>query len=231
MGRETGANSQAAGRNFRDKPLIFMRRKLLIATGNAHKVREFREMLGADFDVLDLSAVPSLPPPEEPGVTFEENAAIKAIYFSKYIDSFVLADDSGLEVDALGGAPGVRSARYAGDGSNADSKANSPDAANRAKLLAELECAGASEENRSARFRCAIALAKNGELLSTFDGAVEGKIIGRERGEGGFGYDSLFVPDGFDETFSELPAAVKNSLSHRGRALAKAVDFLFKRCA
>lgn len=130
----------------------------------------------------------------------------------------VLADDSGLEVEALEGAPGVRSARYAGEGAS--------DAANRARLLAELDRVEARGRSRTARFCCALALAQGGRLLGHFEGAVEGVIIPRERGAGGFGYDALFIPDGECATFAELPPEVKNRLSHRGRALAQALAFM-----
>ena len=131
-----------------------------------------------------------------------------------------MSDDSGLEVDALGGAPGVYSARYAGEGAG--------DAANRAKLLRELAPRRRNGERFAARFRCVRAIAEMGATLGTFDGAVEGAVIDEERGEGGFGYDALFVPEGFQQTFAELPAEVKNGLSHRARALAGAAGHLGK---
>ncbi|MGV3533098.1 MAG: RdgB/HAM1 family non-canonical purine NTP pyrophosphatase [Chthoniobacteraceae bacterium] len=191
---------------------------LLIATKNAHKTQEIQAMLGSEWSVTDLNEHPEVAAPDETGETFEENAEIKAVAASQMFAGFVLSDDSGLEVDALDGAPGVRSARYSGDAAT--------DASNRAKLLQELERAGARGKERSARFRCAMALAEHGKVLATFDGAVEGMIINQEKGEGGFGYDSLFVPDGHCETFAQLPAAVKNVLSHRARALTRARQFL-----
>ena len=191
-------------------------RRLLIATKNAHKTAEIRAILTDAWDVTDLNANPEITAPEETGATFAENAALKALAASRLFAGLVLADDSGLEVDALGGAPGVRSARYAGE--------RATDADNRAKLVAAL--AATRGKARSARFRCALALAKDGAVLAAFDGAVEGVIINTERGEGGFGYDALFVPDGQCETFAQLPAAVKNQLSHRARALEKALTFL-----
>jgi len=190
---------------------------LLIATKNAHKTAEIRAIL-AGWDVSDLTAHPGIPAPDETGATFAANAAIKALAASQRFAGLVLADDSGLEVDALGGAPGVRSARYAGPVAT--------DAGNRARLLRELDAAGARGRARTARFHCVMALAESGKLLGTFDGAVEGVIINREKGSGGFGYDALFVPEGFCETFGQLPAEVKNTLSHRSRALAKAAAFL-----
>ena len=183
---------------------------LLIATRNAHKTGEIRAILGPTWEVTDLTAHPDVPSPEETGATFAENAEIKALAASRVFDGIVLADDSGLEVDALDGAPGVRSARYAGPGAtNAD---------HRAKLLHSLD--GIRGKARSGRFCCAMVLAKAGAVLGTFEGAVEGVIVNGERGEGGFGYDALFVPEGHCKTFAQLPPSIKNALSHRARALA-----------
>jgi XTP/dITP diphosphohydrolase len=192
--------------------------RLLIATKNAHKTAEIRAILGAPWTVTDLNDHRSARTPEETGATFAENATIKAAAASRTFPGLVLADDSGLEVDALDGAPGVRSARYAG--------ATATDAANRAKLLRELATDGVRGKERSARFRCVLVVARDGATLGTFDGTVEGVIINAERGEGGFGYDALFVPTGYCETFAQLAAEVKNRESHRARALAKAQDFL-----
>jgi len=197
-------------------------RPILIATRNAHKTREIREILGERFSVFDLSAHPRIPEAIESGSTFEENAALKALNASGYFDGLVLADDSGLEVDALGGAPGVRSARYAGEGAD--------DEANRALLLKELLRIGTRGRHRSARFRCVLALARGARILKTFDGVVEGVIANRPKGAGGFGYDSLFIPDGHCRTFGELPPEVKNRESHRARALAKAGAWLLAAC-
>ncbi len=190
--------------------------KLLVATRNAHKTSEIRAMLGDRWEVTDLNAHPDVPTPEETGETFAANAAIKAIAASGRFEGLVIADDSGLEVDALGGAPGVRSARYAGEGAS--------DAENRAKLLAALREADARGKARSARFRCVIAVAQAGKGLGSFDGVVDGVIINAERGEGGFGYDSLFVPADHCETFGQLPPEVKNGISHRSRALRSALQ-------
>jgi XTP/dITP diphosphohydrolase len=191
---------------------------LLIATRNAHKTAEFRAMLGARFEVTDLSAHPEIPATEETGVTFEENAALKAVAASEVFSGMVLADDSGLEVDALGGAPGVYSARYSG--------ADADDRSNREKLLAELDRVGARGKTRSARFRCVLALAGNGALVASFDGKVEGTIINRAKGEGGFGYDPVFVPEGYCETFAQLDETIKNRESHRADALRKLMAWL-----
>lgn len=185
------------------------RQRLLVSTRNAHKVTEIAAILGDAFDVSDLSAAPGVPEVEESGQTFEENAALKAVAASLHWEAWVIADDSGLEVDAIGGEPGVRSARYAGVGAT--------DAANNRLLMEKL--AGVSD--RSARFRCVIVLARAGRKLAAFDGCVEGRLLEEARGDGGFGYDPLFVPDGYTETFAELAAATKNQLSHRARALAK----------
>jgi XTP/dITP diphosphohydrolase len=191
---------------------------LLVATRNAHKTAEIRAMLGPAWEVTDLHAHPKIPVPEETGVTFAENAQIKALAGSQDFDGLVLADDSGLEVDALGGAPGVYSARYAGRGAS--------DADNRAKLLRELDAVGARGKARRGRFRCAMVLAERGAWLGTFEGTVEGVIINRERGSGGFGYDALFVPEGHCLTFAELSPEAKNSLSHRARALEQVRAFV-----
>lgn len=189
---------------------------LLIATRNAHKTAEIRQMLGNLFNVEDLNARPGWPEIEETAETFAGNAALKAVGISQVYDGLVLSDDSGLEVEALNGEPGVRSARFAGE--------KATDAGNRALLLQRLH--GVRGKARSGRFRCVMAIAKGGELLATFDGSVEGIVINEERGTGGFGYDSLFVPEGFCETFAQLPAETKNQLSHRARALEKAARFL-----
>lgn len=188
---------------------------LLVASRNAHKTAEIRAMLGAAWTVMDLHAHPELPSPEETGATFMANAEIKAAAAAERFAGLVLADDSGLEVDALGGAPGVRSARYAGEGAT--------DAGNRAKLLREL---AGTPDPRTARFRCAMALARGGEIVGRFEGAVEGSLLHEERGDGGFGYDALFVPEGERDTFAQLPAETKNRLSHRARALQQVIAFL-----
>lgn len=195
-------------------------RTLLVATGNSHKSQEIQAMLGVGWKVEDLKAHPHLPSPDETGETFEANARIKAEAASQALpDHLVLADDSGLEVDALGKAPGVISARYAGPGAT--------DAANRAHLKRALATVPPDKAGGwAARFRCCMALAKGGETKAVFEGAVEGKILAEEQGAGGFGYDALFVPDGFADSFGVLPADVKNGLSHRANALEHARQFL-----
>ncbi len=190
---------------------------LLLATRNAHKVREFAEMLGEEFALADLSGYPEIGEVVEDGATFVENATLKAVTVSRQVPGLVLADDSGLEVDSLGGAPGVFSARYAGPAAN--------DAANRRKLLADLAQFGAVAA-RNARFRCVLVLARAGEFIASSEGAAEGRIVTEERGAAGFGYDSLFQPTGFEQTFAELTAPQKNALSHRAVAVAKLQKFL-----
>ena len=185
---------------------------LLLATRNQHKTRELRQLLGETFDVIDLGAFPKIEMPNESGLTFVENATLKAVEISKAKDLLVIADDSGLQVDALDGAPGIYSARYAGD--------NASDVENVEKLLRELRTRNVADEKRSARFRCVIALARNGKLLGTFEGVIEGNVVDPPRGTGGFGYDPVFQPIGFAQTFAEMPSELKNKISHRAQAIA-----------
>lgn len=185
--------------------------KLLIATGNAHKLDEIRNILSIPaIELVSLKDFPGLTEVEEDGLTFEANAVKKAVAGARGSGLWAMADDSGLEVDALAGAPGVRSARYAGE------PVSYP--ANNRKLLLEL----AGKENRKARFRCAITLCSPAGWSATVDGSCEGRIIDQERGAKGFGYDPLFVPDGFEQTFAEMEQSAKNRISHRARALAAA---------
>jgi len=193
-------------------------KQITVASRNVNKTREIQEILGSKFTLRDLSQIGNVPEIAETGATFEENAILKAVGVSRYVDGLVLADDSGLEVDALGGAPGVFSARYAGG--------NAIDNENVQKLLGELAKADRENNDRNARFRCVIAMAQAGKVVGTFTGAVEGVIVGAPRGAEGFGYDPVFVPDGFEQTFAELPAATKNQISHRARALQAALPFL-----
>ena len=186
--------------------------QLLLATRNQHKTREFAQLLGASFTVRDLTLKSDIPAIAESGATFEENAALKAVTISRiFPHEIVVADDSGLEVKALGGAPGIFSASYAGE--------NASDRPNVEKLLRELQNA----RDRSARFNCVIALAKNGQLMTTVAGEVAGTITESARGENGFGYDPIFVPNGFSETFAELTSETKNKISHRAQAAAALV--------
>ena len=186
-------------------------KRLLLATRNAHKAREIQEILGLEFELRDLTAYPEISEIVESGKSFEENAQMKAIAVSKKLPGLVIGDDSGLEAEALGGAPGIYSARYAGK--------NATDEQNVKKLLSELAGVGAKTRQRKARFRCVITLAQEGELLGTFEGTVEGTIVQRARGSHGFGYDPIFVPNGFKQTFAELPTEVKNRISHRAKAI------------
>jgi len=193
---------------------------LLIATHNAHKTGEMRAILGSHFDVItDLTELPGMTPPEENGATFAENSAIKALAASRAMpEAFILADDSGLEVDDLGGAPGIYSSRYSGE--------DATDASNRDKLLHELALPEHADAPRTARFRCAVTIARGGDVIARFDGTVEGRIADTMTGEGGFGYDPLFIPEGYDRSFGELSEEVKNGMSHRGRALEKFREWL-----
>ena len=181
-----------------------MAKSIYCATSNPGKLREF-QIAAPDFDVRRLPA--SVPPPEENGATFEDNAIVKAEYYGKLAGGYLFADDSGLEVDALGGAPGVHSARFAGE--------EAGDEENNALLLRRLEGAG----NRTARFVCVIALVKDGALVRTFRGVVEGRILDRAHGTGGFGYDPLFYYEPFGCTFGEAPIEDKMKVSHRAQAL------------
>lgn len=191
--------------------------RLILATRNAHKTSEIRAMIGDRFEVLDANAFPSFPEIEETGKTFLENARLKAEGISRCIEGWVLSDDSGLEVDALAGAPGVWSSSYGGEEGN--------HAKNNARLLSEM----AGKEDRRARFRCTMVLAWGGLEQANFDGTVEGQLVKSLHGTGGFGYDPLFVPRGHTQTFAELGDEIKNTLSHRSRALGQVVDFLSKR--
>ena len=188
---------------------------LILATHNTHKTEEIRGMLGGFFDeVVDLTSFPEIPEADETGTTFSANAAIKATEASAAMpEALVVADDSGLEVDALDGAPGVYSARYSGEGAT--------DESNRVKLLEELKRKGARGKSRSGRFRCVLAVARGGEVIREFDGAVEGIIANEAKGDNGFGYEPLFIPEGHCETFGQLPPETKHGMSHRGRALEK----------
>lgn len=190
---------------------------IFCGTSNKGKLREFQQLArecGAQFELRALEA----PPPEEHGRTFEETAVEKALYYGRHLGAdslnYVFADDSGLEVDALDGAPGVHSARFAGPGAT--------DADNNRLLLEKLN----GIQDRSARFVCAIALVRGGELIRTFRGTVEGRIIHEPRGPHGFGYDPLFYHELFGRTFGEADDARKNSVSHRAQALSAMFAFL-----
>ena len=185
---------------------------IVAATGNLHKLEEYRRLLrDQKIEVKSLRDYPDYPEPEENGSSFKENAAIKALAACKYCDVPAFADDSGLEVMALDGRPGIHSSRYA-----------PTDAERIAKLLDELK----GVTDRRARFVCVIAIAANGEVIETFEGEVTGTILDAPRGANGFGYDPIFQPDGFDRSFAELTPEEKDRVSHRARAYAKALEFV-----
>jgi XTP/dITP diphosphohydrolase len=189
--------------------------KVYCATGNPGKLREFRlagELLG--IEVEPLPGIQSIVAPEETGGSFEDNACIKASYYSSFAPGPLFADDSGLEVDALGGQPGVYSARYAGE--------NAADEANNRLLLERL----GENPRRDARFVCVIALAEGGRILKTFRGTVEGEILTEARGPGGFGYDPLFYYPPFGCSFGEVDGERKFGVSHRGHALRLMLRYL-----
>lgn len=190
--------------------------RLILATRNSHKTAEIRAMIGDRFEVLDATSFPDLPAIEETGTTFLENARLKAEGISRHVAGWVLSDDSGLEVDALGGAPGVWSSSYGGEEGN--------HAKNNGRLLAEM----AEKTDRTARFRCTMVLAREGREEANFSGTVEGRLVDALHGTGGFGYDPLFIPEGHDQTFAELGDEIKNTLSHRSRALVQVAGFLSK---
>jgi XTP/dITP diphosphohydrolase len=201
-------------------------KRVLVATSNPGKIRD---LIGAavahNVEIVTLPGFSEIPGVIEDGATFEANARKKAEHYSKYAEAeLVIADDSGLEVDALQGAPGVRSARYAADEVHAPEDApNSDDAANNARLLREL--AGVPEEFRTARFVCLIAVARNGHTLATFHGKAEGIILHAPRGENGFGYDPLFFFPQINQTFAEIAAREKAQYSHRGAAFRQFLEW------
>jgi XTP/dITP diphosphohydrolase len=196
--------------------------ELIVATRNAHKTREIEQILGSACAIRDLTAYPEISEISESGTSFEENAKLKAIAVSRELPGLVIADDSGLEVDALEGAPGVHSARYAGE--------NASDTERITKLLTQLAKVDPKGHQRRARFRCVLALARDGQVLATFEGVVEGKITERPRGSHGFGYDPIFIPNEFEETFAEVPEEVKNRISHRAKAIRQLQAELPKLC-
>lgn len=181
--------------------------QLILATRNAHKTEEIRHILGHRFEVLDVRSFPELPEIEETGTTFLENARLKALGISARIDGWVLADDSGLEVDALGAAPGVWSSSFGGEEGNHQ--------LNNERLMREM----AGKTDRNARFRCTLVLAKGGVEKGVFLGTVEGSIAVSPSGNGGFGYDPLFIPADHNATMADLGADVKSRLSHRAKAI------------
>lgn len=187
-------------------------KKIVFATNNAHKLAEVRAVLNDFAEVISLSDIGCYDDIPETGTTLEENAVLKAQFIHDRYDVDCFADDTGLEVDALHGAPGVYSARYAGEEQNA--------ANNMEKLLKNLS----GKKNRKARFKTVIALIKNNQTFC-FEGQIEGRIIDKARGNAGFGYDPVFVPNGYVQTFAEMGADEKNRISHRAKAVKKLTDF------
>ena len=187
--------------------------KIVFATNNAHKLREVQQTVGDKFEIVSLRECGVVEDIPENEPTLEGNALAKARYIYSRTGLSCFADDTGLEVDALGGEPGVRSARYATDGHD--------DEANKRLLLERME----GKENRGAQFRTAMALIIDGEEY-LFEGVVRGEILTQECGDGGFGYDPLFAPEGRSESFAEMSADEKNAISHRGRAVRKLAEFL-----
>ena len=206
--------------------------KLVFASNNAHKLEEVRAIMPAGIDVLSLREVGFEQEIEETGTTLEENSRIKAETVSQWLTANsqqsvdgVFADDTGLEIDALDGKPGVYTARWYLDGGERLKVKGEREifAANRAKALRELK----GQTDRGAQFKTVVTLIRGNEIQQAV-GIVRGRIDTAERGEGGFGYDPIFVPEGYDKTFAELPAETKNSISHRARAMEKLVDILSK---
>jgi XTP/dITP diphosphohydrolase len=194
--------------------------RLLCATGNRGKLQEFQLAAGhAPVEIELLPGYREIPPCREDGATFEENALIKARHYGAYTSGLLFADDSGLEVDALGGAPGVYSARYSGEGAT--------DASNNRLLLENLR----GKPNRTARFVCAIALVEQGEVRGVFHGTVEGMMLDAARGTGGFGYDPLFYYPPLGQTLAEIDEERKFSVSHRGQAFRAMLDWLNRHAA
>lgn len=189
-------------------------RKIVFATNNPNKLREIREILGSRFEVVSLAEIGCHDDIPETGSTLEANALQKAQYIHDHYGLDCFADDTGLEVDALGGAPGVHSARYA-EGTDHDSEANMQ------RLLREL----AGRDDRQAHFRTVIALIMDGQTR-LFEGRVDGRIDTERHGQGGFGYDPLFIPDGYNDSFAVLGEETKNRISHRARAVQQLAAYL-----
>lgn len=199
--------------------------KIVFATNNQHKLQEIRDILGNEFEIVSLKDIGCDVDIPETGNTLEENAMQKAQYVYDHYNLSCFADDTGLEVEALNGEPGVHSARYA-EGTDHDSEANM------AKLLRNLE----GKDNRKARFRTVIALIQKQDVcpcgctsikkVNRFEGIVNGSIATEKHGTAGFGYDPIFVPEGYDKSFAELGESIKNGISHRARAVAKLAEYL-----
>lgn len=207
-------------------------RVIYVATSNVGKLRDFAAV--AAEHAIEIAAIPnfeSIPSPQEDAPTFEANACKKAEHYSRHLtDQLVLADDSGLKVDFLGGAPGVRSARYAADekSTSLDRHLNSDDDANNERLLREM--VDVPDERRTAQFVCEIAAARNGRLQAVFHGQVNGAILHSHQGHGGFGYDPLFYVWQMGKTFAELTPVDKSKISHRGQAFRKFLKWYEQQC-
>lgn len=197
----------------RKKLEIIDMRELVFATNNPHKLKEINAIIGVRFRILSLADIGCTEEIVEDAETIPGNASVKSWYIWNKYGKDCFADDTGLEVDALEGRPGVKSARYAGDDCNPEN--------NIRKVLEELK----GSENRKARFRTVISLILSGKE-TLFEGIVEGVILEEKRGTSGFGYDPVFLPDGFEMSFAEMPAGVKNQISHRGRATQKLIEYL-----
>ena len=192
--------------------------KIVFATNNKHKLEEIKDILGKDFEIVSLAEIGCHENIPETGLTLEENARQKSTYIVEHYNHDCFADDTGLEVDALNGEPGVHSARYA-EGTDHDSEANMR------KLLSKMS----NVKDRTARFRTVISLIING-VEHQFEGRVEGRIATEKHGTEGFGYDPIFIPEGYDKSFAELGEEVKNQISHRARAVKKLAEYLSSSC-
>ena len=192
--------------------------KIVFATNNKHKLEEIKDILGKDFEIVSLDEIGCHEDIPETGLTLEENARQKSTYIVEHYSHDCFADDTGLEVDALNGEPGVHSARYA-EGTDHDSEANMR------KLLSKMS----NVKDRTARFRTVISLIING-VEHQFEGRVEGRIATEKHGTEGFGYDPIFIPEGYDKSFAELGEEVKNQISHRARAVKKLAKYLSSSC-
>ena len=192
--------------------------KIVFATNNKHKLEEIKDILDKDFEIVSLAEIGCHEDIPETGLTLEENARQKSTYIVEHYNHDCFADDTGLEVDALNGEPGVHSARYA-EGTDHDSEANMR------KLLSKMS----NVKDRTARFRTVISLIING-VEHQFEGRVEGRIATEKHGKEGFGYDPIFIPEGYDKSFAELGEEVKNQISHRARAVKKLAEYLSSSC-
>ena len=192
--------------------------KIVFATNNKHKLEEIKDILGKDFGIVSLAEIGCHEDIPETGLTLEENARQKSTYIVEHYNHDCFADDTGLEVDALNGEPGVHSARYA-EGTDHDSEANMR------KLLSKMS----NVKDRTARFRTVISLIING-VEHQFEGRVEGRIATEKHGTEGFGYDPIFIPEGYNKSFAELGEEVKNQISHRARAVKKLAEYLSSSC-